>query len=285
MCETYCGKTCVECTYKEELNCPGCKTGPGQQFGGDCELARCCRSKGHEACVTCSFSGGCRTLMGKQQIPKNRQRQEMFRKAREAAIDRKAPILAKWLWLLFWLVIPCNLASFMTFDELADAAPVLYWTGSILNVACSLAYGLILLKLADAEEQYQKAATYILISAVVAGGVALFAGITPPKWTLALTVPAATCNQIGLYHECQAHSTALDGLDNALSKKWATLWIWHIGSLCGIFIGLLLMLLLPILGLILVLAALVSILVVSIRRLICLYNSAQLFRARGSDHS
>lgn len=28
MAETYCGKTCAECTQKEILNCPGCKAGP-----------------------------------------------------------------------------------------------------------------------------------------------------------------------------------------------------------------------------------------------------------------
>ena len=52
MAETYCGKSCAECTKKEELNCMGCKTGPGRPFGGDCELAKCVRDKGHETCET-----------------------------------------------------------------------------------------------------------------------------------------------------------------------------------------------------------------------------------------
>ena len=50
MAETYCGKSCEECTKKEQLDCSGCKTGPGRQFGGDCELAKCVRDKGHETC-------------------------------------------------------------------------------------------------------------------------------------------------------------------------------------------------------------------------------------------
>ena len=69
MSETYCGKNCVECTQKDALNCPGCKTGPGRQFGGDCELAICVRSKGHETCETCGFKGNCGTLRGRDHIP------------------------------------------------------------------------------------------------------------------------------------------------------------------------------------------------------------------------
>ena len=52
MAETYCGKSCAECTKKEQLNCSGCKAGPGRQFGGDCELAKCVRDKGHETWVS-----------------------------------------------------------------------------------------------------------------------------------------------------------------------------------------------------------------------------------------
>ena len=47
MAETYCGKVCRECEQKEALSCPGCKLGPGKLYGGDCELAKCCREKGN----------------------------------------------------------------------------------------------------------------------------------------------------------------------------------------------------------------------------------------------
>ena len=69
MAETYCGKSCEECTKKEHLNCSGCKTGPGRQFGGDCELAKCVRDKGHETCETCGFKGNCGTLRSRESMP------------------------------------------------------------------------------------------------------------------------------------------------------------------------------------------------------------------------
>ena len=59
MSQTYCGKNCSECTQKEVLSCSGCKSGPGRQFGGDCELAKCCREKGHEVCDTCGLYRSC----------------------------------------------------------------------------------------------------------------------------------------------------------------------------------------------------------------------------------
>ena len=88
MAETYCGKTCSECRSKEELNCPGCKYGPGREIHGDCKLARCCRTKGHEVCDTCSHYTTCGTFRGRARIPEDRissLKREADRKARLAA--------------------------------------------------------------------------------------------------------------------------------------------------------------------------------------------------------
>lgn len=97
MSETYCGKSCVDCTQKESLNCPGCKAGPGRQFGGDCELAKCVRVKGHETCDTCGFKGNCGTLRSRDRMPDYRIRKIEQEEMRKAAIAKRAPILGKWL--------------------------------------------------------------------------------------------------------------------------------------------------------------------------------------------
>ena len=72
MAETYCGKTCADCSQKETLSCPGCKAGPGKQYGGDCKLAKCCIEKGHQECSTCGFNGHCGTLHGRICMPDDR---------------------------------------------------------------------------------------------------------------------------------------------------------------------------------------------------------------------
>lgn len=281
MAQTYCGKTCSDCSYKETLSCPGCKTGPGRQFGGDCELARCCRSKGHEVCATCGFSGSCNTLRGKERIPENRRRHLEYEAEREAAIGKAAPTLAKWLWILFWLVVPGSVASILSMDFLAQSAPGVFLAGQILNALCSAAYGLILLRLSGHEDHYKTAGICTLGAAAVSTIIIfLFGGSEAPTWTLLLSVPAAIVGLVGEYNEFTAHSIILDGVDNDLSEKWSSLWKWTVGSYGCMIGGLLLTVLIPLLGLLAVLAGAIGVLVFSILKLVRLYGTAQAFRNR-----
>ena len=280
MAETYCAKSCAECTYKEDLSCPGCKVGAGRQFGGDCELARCCRSKGHEECATCSFQANCNTLRGKERIPDTRKKQLLFRQVQEAAIDKKAPILAKWLSILFWLIVPSLIGSLMSLEVWAETAPGLYITGKIISTASSVAYGLILLKLAGQEDLYHSAALCRLAAAIVSGAILIFSGGVPPTWTLFLSVPSAIVSLVGEYKEFDAHAQVLYGVDNILSQKWTSLWRWNLASYGGLVGGIVLLLMIPILGLLVLLAASIALVVVSILRLVHLYNTAQTFQAR-----
>ena len=99
--EGICGRMCDACTWKEQLDCPGCQDGPGRRFSGGCPIADCCREKGHTACVTCTFSTGC--ALRRRDMPQNRLWAVEAERERRARLDRNAPVLAKWLWLLFWL--------------------------------------------------------------------------------------------------------------------------------------------------------------------------------------
>lgn len=86
---TYCGKLCEECQYKEMLQCPGCKEGPGKAWNCECELAKCCRDKGHQNCTTCSYSTSCGKLRGRNNEPEQRLRK------REDEIEKKKMIEGK----------------------------------------------------------------------------------------------------------------------------------------------------------------------------------------------
>ena len=106
MSETYCGKSCNECEYKISEQCPGCFEGPGNKEYGACELAKCCRNKGHEKCNMCRFDKECYLLRDKDFMPA-----EMAKKAR-VEIDKRnkmievAPVLAFWINILLWLYLP-----------------------------------------------------------------------------------------------------------------------------------------------------------------------------------
>lgn len=279
MAETYCGKSCAECTKKEQLNCSGCKTDPGRQLGGDCELAKCVRSQGHETCDTCGFKGNCGTLRSRETMPDYRIRKIEAVKMRKEAIAKRAPVLGRWLWVMFWLIIPSTIGSIMSNDTVAKMLPGLFTPGQFINAACSLTYGALLLKLGSEEDRYHSAG----ICALIAGGSSTLAAIVNSisegaNWILIFTIPAAIVALVGEYNEYMGHSAVLTGVDNELSEKWEVLWKWYIGLFLGMFGCILLMLIIPILGAIALIGAAIGLVVVGILKLVYLYRTAKLFR-------
>ena len=83
--EGICGRMCDACTWKEQLDCPGCQDGPGRRFSGGCPIADCCREKGHTACVTCTFSTGC--ALRRRDMPQNRLAEALTLPALEQALS------------------------------------------------------------------------------------------------------------------------------------------------------------------------------------------------------
>lgn len=279
MAETYCGKTCAECTYKEYLQCPGCGNGPGKRYRASCELARCCQSKGHESCDTCGFMRSCGTLRGRENIPESRKRERELEQVRKDALARRAPVLGKWLWFLFWLIVPSSVASIMTQESVAEILPALYLPGQILSVVCSVVYGLILLRLASEEDHYRKAAIFLLVAGAVNAVVTVISLFDEESaWTMIISIPAAVAALFGEYNEYMGHSAVLYYVDQELSEKWSKLWKWYIGTFGALLGSILIVMIAPILGLLVLLAAAVGILVVSILKLVYLYRTAKLFR-------
>ena len=85
MGESYCGKSCDSCPVREPENCPGCKNGPGSPWSGECELARCCRDKGHDSCNTCNLSYQCSMYNNREWQPDYRARRRSDNAAMIAA--------------------------------------------------------------------------------------------------------------------------------------------------------------------------------------------------------
>ena len=279
MAETYCGKNCAECSKREELNCQGCKAGPGRQFGGDCELAKCVRDKGHETCETCGFKGNCGTLRSRESMPDYRIRKIEAEEMRKAAIAKRAPVLGKWLWIIFWLVIPSSIGSIMSHETTAKILPGLFMPGQIINAICSLIYGAILLKLGSEEDRYRTAGICALIAGVSSALAAMInGGSDGATWILIFTIPAAIVAIVGEYNEYMAHSAVLSGVDNELSEKWEVLWKWYIGLFLGMIGCILLMLIAPVLGAIVILGCAIGTVVVGILKLVYLYRTAKIFR-------
>lgn len=278
MAEGYCGKSCAACDWRERLECPGCQEGPGRAFGADCGIAACCRAKGHQACATCTHLTGCPQRAGRDRAPEERIRRAEAADQRRRELDRRAPLLGKWLWPLFWLVIPSVLGNLMTNETVVSAFPGLRLPGEAVTTLCTLAYGVILWQLRRLEDGYRAAA--VCRAAVAATGVlAIFlTGEGGAVVALLLLVPALIVQMYGTYREYNAHAAVLDGADDAQAENWRKLWKWEIGLVLGLIGCTLLAFISLLLGALALLADAIGLLVTGILRLVYLYRTAKLFR-------
>lgn len=272
MADTYCGKDCQVCSRKERLYCHGCKLGPGQVYGGDCELAQCVRSKGHETCDTCGFRSDCALIRGREEMPAKRQRKREYEQYRREQNAKKAPFFGKWLWIMFWLVVPNVIAALMYSDIFQERMPGVYKAGEIMIDVLSILYCVILLVMGAQESRYRTAGICSLL------GCGLSWIMHNVGTMLLLYLPALILTLVAEYQEYSAHSDALVGIDNILSYRWTLLWKWQIAIYGGSLLAVIMLFVLPIVGELLTVVAGIGTLVTTVLRMVFLYQSAYAFR-------
>ena len=280
MVNSYCGKICDNCTFAEQLNCPGCKTQQYSPIAAQCAIAACCRNRGHETCETCNFRENCPNLnkrdanpeqiIQKQAELQRRAQAEAEARAREQAQLRKiAAILGKWVWVLFWLAMAGIVVGLL--GNIESLSGIL----SVIKLGLAVAMGLIdLKKLSEAHDGFRLAA----LGGFTAAATSLLSIVGVGKTlntvlTLALLIPS----MVGMYYEFTTYSDLLQGVDNDLSEKWRKLWKIYI--ICaGVTFGSLLLLFIPTLAVLAMLGSVVGLLVASVLEWIYLYKTAKVFR-------
>ena len=274
---TYCGKNCEECTYKAELSCTGCQSGPGRAVIGDCKLAHCCRDKGHTTCDTCELKRNCGKWLDKGSIPKQRIERRIELQKEQEIIARRAPFLGKWLWILFWLVVPSEISGIMTMDKVVEAFPLLRVPGLVLGITCSLVYSLILLRISSEHESYRLAGS-IGIGSTLLEVFMLVLGSTGGLVFL-ISLIKIVVGFLMTYHEYKAHGESVYPVDADLSECWEKLWKWKLYSIAGLAGSVILTIISRFLGVVLLFASIIFMLVISVFKLIYLYQTAQAFRS------
>lgn len=207
--------------------------------------------------------------------------------------SEKAPFLSKWLWLLFWMVIPQALASLLNSD-LFGPEPVFRYTylfvpqymirflGILLKVIYYLGCGLVLLKLSPILDRYRTSGICYLAGGVVTTATDLLP-VSDETSTLALWISLAGLLGVLLllaaeYQECMGHSELLEDLNLDLSRQWKKLWKLFIGCYAALFVSVMLLFVSALLGLFVTLAGTLGLLAVMIVKLIYLYRTAMFFR-------
>lgn len=187
-------------------------------------------------------------------------------------------LLAKWMRILFWLIIVSTVANLFTSENVTNAAPPLASAGQIMNIAANAAYGVVLLKIASESMNYRNSAICRFITAAVAIAVIPISDNTEFFIAIPVVILSIVMDMVGEYYEFMGHAEVLRGADRTLSYKWLTLWKWYIGTFLGMIGGTVLAVMIPLIGLIVVLASTVGTLVISIVKIVYIYKMAGVFR-------
>ena len=278
MVETYCGKKCEECTYKEKLECSGCNSEMGGKGADTCEIAKCCKEKGHKECATCSYAVNCNSLRDRGNIPAYRLKDIAEAAEQKERNLKRTPFLGKWTNILFWLIVPGVIASLMTMDVFQQKVPTIYLVGEILNILVNISYGLVLFRLSVMNEHYRTSGICCLITAVSGALMTILPIGDIAALSLVLAIPMAVVSIFGEYHEYTGHAEGLREIDYEMSEKWYSLWKWYIGVNGAMIGGIVLMLLIPGLGALIVLGASIGVLVVEVLKLVYLYQTSKVFQ-------
>lgn len=272
---TFCAKSCSTCPQKEAMGCPGCKIGPGNQINGDCEIARCCRAKGHQTCSTCAQNVHCGQLKSSHRMPEYRRKKQEAAEKERLTLQLRAPFFAKWLTVLFWLFITTELVSLLDNDLVLQYFPILKTPAVAIGLVFAIARAAILLILSKKQYQYRVAGICGIFAGIVQ---ALSAFISSDVAQILLLIASVALTITALYHEYQGHIQALYGVNEILSQKWSDLWRWQAVILALTVGGALSVTLFSLLAALAVLVGSIGSIVVGIIRLVYLYQSAAAFR-------
>ena len=285
MADTYCGKSCADCAQREHNGCPGCKAGPGGFGPEECTIARCCKDRKFAACDACALNANCSRRNRGADMPEERRRAREAEMEKSARIAQKAPFLAKWIGMLFWLIIasiPVNvfLGYLVGIGSMLNSRGVEIF-GQLLALIIPGINGYILLKLSCESEYYRVAGKCQFIAVAVNAVIAFIPtgeDETGFAWLGLLSLPSLIVAVIARYHEYKGHAEVLEEADPVLSAKWKELWQWYIILFASVFGCILIALLIPLVGFLLLLAVLIGMTVVGIMRLVYLSQTASLFK-------
>lgn len=263
MQDTYCDRGCHGCEYKERINCPGCKAGPGSLEMDICDVAQCCSMKHCWSCLDCSFCGSCETLKEHQTTPTYIRTKLLSEINRKEFVKSRIALVGKWR-TLFIIAALSSIALIFNSDIAAEFIPKVSYVSSYINIVCVFAYGLAVFKMNSVDDAYKVAGSCTMVSSVILLLTQLISTeVTGQILDLILIISNVGLYLYGKYKEYYAHSDMIVGLSDDISKSWRTLWIWSITvNIADILIGSLFPILLVF-----------AMIVVAILRFACIYKT------------
>ena len=190
------------------------------------------------------------------------------------AVVRRAPLMAKWLWVMFWVNIASNIIGLFEF------APSLAKFVGVGTLMAALVVCMIYFLFRKEDKRYQTGAILGLITVVLNGLETLvLAPNGADGWVTFLNIIAAIVGLLMTYNLYYAHHQIVGEADRQVGERWLKLWKWKIYAVAALIGSIVVALIIPVLGVLVALAAAVFALVVSVYELVILYRSAKAYRA------
>ena len=283
MTKTYCGKDCELCTQKEQLGCWGCTDDKNRIQYRTCEIANCCWKMGHEQCATCSFRGECDKLVKRDNMANYRIAQRDAEAMKKANALRKAPFMAKWLMVLFGIMIVATVGSILSSEFVQESIPALCYVGTVVNIVGGLLCALIMLKLSCEEALYRSAAYCYLGSTAISLVTVLIMYLSTDLtavlvFSLLLSIVAMIVVLLSIYYEYKAHANVVRDISYAMADKWEDLWGYTVKILIALVVVMRFSGVFGILGLSALILLMIASLVVLLMRFVYVYEMAKLFQ-------
>lgn len=158
-------------------------------------------------------------------------------------------------------------------------APALESVGRVGQVLCSVVYSLILFRISREHRNY-KIAAMLGLGSVVIDILDIYMNISDIWLLIMLAGAQIVIVVISDYYEYKAHADLVLVVDGNISEQWDKFWRWNVYSSVGFIVSLFLMVMIPLVGALGSLVSVIGMLVAAIKKSVCLYRTAQAFRAR-----
>lgn len=175
--------------------------------------------------------------------------------------------------ILRWLSILFMIATFFSTENTKEIFPAVYIIAKVISSICKLLYGTCLLKLAALSNKF-RISGWLSIAALAVGMVASLFISSKDVPILIQNLPAPIMIVMSEYYECKAHAKVLKEIKEDISKKWNSFWWRYFIVLIEVAISFWLIRIVPAVGASLLLATAIVTILITIKKMDYLKQSA-----------
>lgn len=204
-----------------------------------------------------------------------------------AAMQERARVMGKWLWIYFWTqiisLIPGVIVALMTAAEVSTKAI------EVLGLGFSGVLVVCLFQMGKVQERLR---TCAVLNVVVLAATLLEAIITNEFLTGIVSLVSSIVGLMASYQFMHGCADALAGVDREQAEKWVNLWKWYMGLLIAlivcvplalVLVGLVQNVMIVILVSLAMIALAVTVIVLVIREIVYTCRTAKIFRGIASN--